>query len=148
MWQGETMTQKEREKAKYAALWTAFQQQLVSERVLSSVGTASERIRTREAKALLRKVKVICANHRRRAQKAKSPLIVFTPQDWEAILLRYAYKCAYCRLEKIPLTQDHVIPLSKGGYHHRSNIIPACRSCNSRKGNRPAQRYNPLIIPW
>ncbi len=34
---------------------------------------------------------------------------------------------------------DHVIPLANGGRHMPANIRPACRSCNSRKGNR---------IPW
>ena len=34
------------------------------------------------------------------------------------------------------LTQDHVIPLSKGGQHIKENIVPACPSCNSKKGNR------------
>jgi len=30
---------------------------------------------------------------------------------------------------------DHVIPLSKGGKHLPSNVVPACASCNSSKGN-------------
>ena len=34
------------------------------------------------------------------------------------------------------LTQDHFIPLSKGGEYSKKNIIPSCRSCNSRKSNK------------
>lgn len=33
-------------------------------------------------------------------------------------------------------TIDHVIPLSKNGSNWASNLRPACRSCNSKKGNR------------
>jgi 5-methylcytosine-specific restriction endonuclease McrA len=35
-------------------------------------------------------------------------------------------------------TRDHVIPLSKGGTHERSNLQLACAECNVRKGNRCA----------
>jgi 5-methylcytosine-specific restriction endonuclease McrA len=31
---------------------------------------------------------------------------------------------------------DHVVPLSKGGTNDTSNLVPCCRPCNSRKGNR------------
>ena len=33
-------------------------------------------------------------------------------------------------------TVDHVIPLAAGGPHCLSNLRPACRSCNSSKGDR------------
>jgi 5-methylcytosine-specific restriction endonuclease McrA len=34
------------------------------------------------------------------------------------------------------LTQDHVTAVSRGGEHSADNVVPACRSCNSRKSNR------------
>lgn len=33
-------------------------------------------------------------------------------------------------------TRDHVMPLTKGGTHERSNLQLACAECNIRKGNR------------
>jgi Restriction endonuclease len=35
-------------------------------------------------------------------------------------------------------TRDHVVPLSKGGKHERSNLQLACAECNIRKGDRCA----------
>jgi 5-methylcytosine-specific restriction endonuclease McrA len=35
-------------------------------------------------------------------------------------------------------TRDHIVPLSKGGTHERSNLQLACAVCNVRKGNRCA----------
>jgi len=41
--------------------------------------------------------------------------------------------CAYCHLPTTDLEPDHVIPLSKGGSNSITNVVPACRSCNSDK---------------
>lgn len=56
-----------------------------------------------------------------------------TDSQWVLLKGLYQFRCAYCHKRK-PLTQDHVIPLSKGGSHTIENVVPACRSCNSRKG--------------
>ncbi|WP_297056385.1 HNH endonuclease [Thermosulfurimonas sp.] len=49
--------------------------------------------------------------------------------------------CYYCG-RKVPpheLTMDHRIPLSQGGRSEKSNLVPACKECNSRK------KY---LLPW
>lgn len=56
--------------------------------------------------------------------------------EWHAILQRHDHRCAYCRAADLPLEMDHVIALSKGGRHVASNIVPACKPCNSAKGGR------------
>ena len=43
--------------------------------------------------------------------------------------------CAYCRCNRAT-TLDHLKPKSKGGSSLRSNLIPACHSCNHDKGSR------------
>ena len=53
--------------------------------------------------------------------------------QWETILRFYDGLCAYC-LERPGLEVEHVIPISKGGVHTASNVVPACRQCNGHKG--------------
>lgn len=54
------------------------------------------------------------------------------------VFLRDAWHCQYCssRFRTQELTFDHVIPKSRGGRTSWSNIVTACRSCNTRKGHR------------
>ena len=33
------------------------------------------------------------------------------------------------------LTRDHLLPLSRGGTNDWTNVVTACSSCNTRKGN-------------
>ncbi|MDR3238191.1 MAG: HNH endonuclease [Spirochaetia bacterium] len=43
--------------------------------------------------------------------------------------------CYYCGQNFPPagLTMDHKIPLSKGGFSEKINIVPCCKECNSKK---------------
>lgn len=56
-------------------------------------------------------------------------------EAWEAIKAHFGYTCPACNRSEptITLTQDHVVPLSRGGAHRPSNIQPLCKPCNSRK---------------
>ena len=65
---------------------------------------------------------------RRKARK-KELLSNLTVKQWLEIKLYFNNKCCYCGRE-LSLTQEHLIPLSKGGEYTVNNIIPACRSCN------------------
>ena len=43
--------------------------------------------------------------------------------------------CYFCG-EKVPpgeLTMEHVVPIVRGGKSVKSNVVPACKSCNSKK---------------
>ena len=68
------------------------------------------------------------------------------------LFLRDAHLCLYCghEFQEYELTRDHVIPLSRGGRDRWSNVVAACRQCNTRKGNRSPERANmPLLaVPY
>ncbi|MGA9116028.1 MAG: HNH endonuclease [Bacteroidota bacterium] len=52
------------------------------------------------------------------------------------ILRRDAHRCQYCGRSDIPLTVDHVVPVSRGGEETWENLACACVRCNNRKGDR------------
>lgn len=57
-------------------------------------------------------------------------------------------RCAYCYVEESEETKtfelEHIIPLSKGGRHHKSNLVISCKSCNSKKGNRSLFEFHSM----
>jgi 5-methylcytosine-specific restriction endonuclease McrA len=78
----------------------------------------------------------------RTARKSGTPILYrLTQEEWDALLVAWGNKCAYCRRGNIALTRDHVIPLAKGGEHTMDNVVPACLSCNSRKKDRDVVEF-------
>lgn len=50
--------------------------------------------------------------------------------------------CAYCKKQvgAENLTMDHVVPVARGGCSTKSNVVPACKTCNNKKTYRtPAE---------
>jgi 5-methylcytosine-specific restriction endonuclease McrA len=61
------------------------------------------------------------------------------------ILRRDGYRCQYCGRSDIPLTLDHVMPISRLGEDSWENLVCACVDCNNRKGDRtPEEAKMPL----
>jgi 5-methylcytosine-specific restriction endonuclease McrA len=70
-----------------------------------------------------------------------------TLAQWREIKTHYGHCCVYCGRKMHKLTQDHITPLSQGGSHTASNIVPACQSCNSRKKDGPVLKpVQPLLL--
>ncbi len=45
------------------------------------------------------------------------------------------------RSKHVPITVDHIVPLSKGGEWSLENLATACKPCNLKKGNK----YEPTV---
>ncbi len=57
------------------------------------------------------------------------------------LFARDGYRCQFCHRaqgelkHRECLTRDHLIPISRGGDNDWTNVVTACSSCNTRKGN-------------
>ncbi len=57
------------------------------------------------------------------------------------LFARDEYRCQYCGRHQFELrhreclTRDHLVPVSRGGGNVWGNVVTACSSCNTRKGN-------------
>jgi 5-methylcytosine-specific restriction endonuclease McrA len=79
--------------------------------------------------------KVMILVKRRKARLRGAQIAPFTARQWADRLAEFNHRCAYCwAIEK--MTQDHVIPIIRGGRHSIDNIVPACERCNYRKGKK------------
>lgn len=78
---------------------------------------------------------------RYRARKLQAPISDLTAAQWALLKEMYNLSCAYCGERVEVLTQDHVLALSKGGSHTASNVVPACKSCNSSKHDKPVDEF-------
>lgn len=103
---------------------------------------ADARRAVRRAWAKANRAKARAQFHRYKAQRLRAPGR-HTGQQFEEMCRYYGGKCLHCGRADIPLTADHIIPLSRGGTNDIGNIQPLCLPCNSSKGNRVIADYRP-----
>lgn len=83
---------------------------------------------------------------KRKALKKGAGSATLTRHEWESIKARYKNCCAYCG-KRGRMTQDHITPLSKGGHHSATNVVPACMTCNcSKKAGPPPCPVQPMLF--
>jgi len=85
------------------------------------------------------------AKHNAKIQKYKNRAILsilehHSDKEWLELLKKNKGKCVDCKTTE-NIEKDHIIPLSRGGNDLISNILPRCRRCNSKKGNRTPYLY-------
>jgi hypothetical protein len=83
------------------------------------------------------KEKIRINNQKRRSQIYQLPT-PFNRKQWEECKQYFKdnngkLHCAYCGQVITKATQEHFIPISKGGEYAKSNILPVCGKCNSSK---------------
>ncbi len=70
-----------------------------------------------------------------------------------ALYERDGWECVYCgrgprdkrnrQQAMVILTLDHLTPRSAGGGNEATNLVTACKTCNSARGDRPVADYAP-----
>jgi len=93
-------------------------------------------------------------SQRRRSREAAAEKHDLSPEQWQEVLLAFNFRCAYCPLDckacknkTHKLHQEHIDPVIKGGSYTLHNIVPSCKSCNSRKGTgKPPVPVQPLLL--
>ena len=84
--------------------------------------------------------------NRHRDARRGAAIVDLTYEQWVEIQAAWGHRCAYCH-KKTKLTMDHLTPVSEGGNHTASNIVPACRSCNAKKHTGPVPTpIQPLLL--
>ena len=128
-------------KCEAAAVWRRDNPDRVKE--LNAAWRAANADREREQKRAYRAANPErireSSRQRQMRRKARKRGCVVTDADYAEILAEFGMVCHICDGEiesKRDLHFDHVIPLSRGGAHSRSNIRPSHALCNRRKGNQ------------
>ena len=67
-----------------------------------------------------------------------------TPKRRKAIYLRDDLRCVYCDKgieDGIVFTLDHRVPCELGGTNANTNLVTACKCCNSSKGAKTVPQF-------
>lgn len=65
---------------------------------------------------------------------------------FRVVAKRYSDRCVRCGGQ--PVTEDHIVPLSRGGSDSIANIQPLCLPCNTSKGARHTIDYRYELYDW
>ncbi len=77
----------------------------------------------------------------RRKYLLRSAGQMISTSEWLDMVAVTGGRCFYCQRRSFDLTKDHILALRLGGSNASWNIVPACRSCNSRKRAQTAAEF-------
>ena len=89
----------------------------------------------RSAKESFQLPAVVVMRYQVRTQRRRR---LFDSANRRVVFVRDGFRCQYCGTQ-VGLgtgTRDHVVPRCRGGADTLSNVVTACRDCNSRKADR------------
>jgi 5-methylcytosine-specific restriction endonuclease McrA len=83
--------------------------------------------------------------HRQKSKRRKALLrgsigLQVKGKQINARFAQFGHCCAYCGATG-DLHIEHVVPISFGGTHVLSNIVPACKNCNFSKASKDAEAW-------
>ena len=110
------------------------------EKAMKSQKASLERWKARDPVGY-RLLNVVLA-HRRRAKILSVSDGTVTVQAIQEMFLEFRH-CPYCGIDLIPCNRhlDHKNPLSRGGLHTITNLIPCCKACNHKKSSKPYEKW-------
>ena len=73
---------------------------------------------------------------------------LFDSANRRVVFVRDAFRCQYCgvRVTLAAGTRDHVIPRCRGGADTLTNVVAACKACNSRKADRTPEEAGMALL--
>jgi len=81
---------------------------------------------------------------RRNTRKRELPFDL-KEQDVEDLMELFEDSCAFCDVNGVKLTLEHVVPLNRRDVPNpgtvRGNLIPLCKACNSSKNDKLLEEY-------
>jgi 5-methylcytosine-specific restriction endonuclease McrA len=81
--------------------------------------------------------KLFDIQNRRRVKELENKTFFITNKF---LIKLYNSSCSFCRSNE-KIQADHIIPVSRGGYHGEGNLQPLCKSCNLSKGNKTMMEW-------
>lgn len=109
--------------------------ELVKERAMAWGKANPEKLKEYQQKVYAKNPSKYAFYHKRRQRLKKTNGGTHTFEDWQGLLKEHNNICWGCKKTNVILTEDHKIPLTKGGTDLIENIQPLCKSCNSKKHN-------------
>jgi hypothetical protein len=128
-------------KAEYARKWTEANSERADEnrKRWRAANKAREYEKLREWRAANPDAVAAQQSRRRALRYGNNPDL--TVEQWQAILVEFDHRCAYCNVGGVPMEMEHMTPLSRGGRHTASNVVPSCGPCNRSKHMRTALEW-------